>query len=134
MPFYYFYCRQDALEYPIIVKDGFSWWAFLMTVIWLAYKRMWFLASIILCTNVALHIAISTHYTIFLDIFVMMVLGGIGNNLYMMKLRQYNHALIEIVYARNETKAHVKYLEGQDINVPLYTNFTTLCGQFVWKT
>lgn len=71
----------------ILVKVGFSWPAFLVPLLWLAYKRMWIVLALFLAVEAGLaalsFAALASDDVIFiLSLAVNVILGLEGNDLY----------------------------------------------------
>jgi hypothetical protein len=118
----------------IAIKDGFSWWAFFFTYLWLLYNRLW---DVIFSTLLAV-IFIGIHFYLvdyiggyhFLEyyvkfitwiiIYMPLILGSLGNRMITRKyvhdyllLSPYTFQPVKSIIATTRDNAILKYIEKE---------------------
>jgi hypothetical protein len=101
-------------EDAILVKEGFSWPAFFVPLIWLVYKRMWialaFYVAAIGGLTVLAQIALVPESAVFLGNFaVNLILGLEGNDLYRWTLARRRFREQAVVLGSNLITAEQRY-------------------------
>lgn len=121
MKVYTVHHRQEAsgsltglAEDAILVKEGFSWPAFLFGPLWLLYKRMWIVFVFYLAVELALGAAaysgqLPDDATTVLSFAVQILLGLEGNGLYRWTLRRRRYRERGIVAADNLAQAEHRF-------------------------
>jgi hypothetical protein len=116
--------RQEAsgsliglAEDAILVKEGFSWPAFFVPLIWLVYKRMWIVLAFYIAATVALMLvaqgAVVPDSAIFVGSFALnLILGLQGNDLYRWTLGRRRYREQAVVIGRNLVAAEQRYFEA----------------------
>jgi hypothetical protein len=116
--------RQEAsgsliglAEDAILVKEGFSWPAFFVPLIWLVYKRMWIVLAFYIAATVALMVfaqgAVVPDSAIFVGSFALnLILGLQGNDLYRWTLGRRRYREQAVVIGRNLVAAEQRYFEA----------------------
>lgn len=104
----------------VLVKEGFSWMAFLFTVIWALVHRMWWVAMgvfalfvLIGSALVALGVGETTDGLITLAL--MVGVGMVGNDLRRWTLARADFQEVAIVSGKNVEDATRRFLDGADI-------------------
>lgn len=104
----------------VLVKEGFSWMAFLFTVIWALAHRMWWVAMAVFAlfvligsALVALGVGETTDGLITLAL--MVGLGMVGNDLRRWTLARADFQEVAIVSGKNAEDATRRFLDGADI-------------------
>jgi hypothetical protein len=101
-------------EDAIFVKEGFSWPAFFVPLIWLIYKRMWW----VLAGFVAVEIALTTFIAasglgdgsaIAVSFAINLIMGFEGNDLYRWSLARRRYKLAAIVTGAGQEDAEHRY-------------------------
>ena len=91
--------RHDAE--PILVREGFSWGAFLFGPIWLAVHRAWVAAALSLAAYVLIAVLASPALGPVLGRGLALTLGLTGNDLWRWALEQRGYALLHVLAARD---------------------------------
>jgi hypothetical protein len=104
-------------EDAILVKEGFSWPAFFVPLIWLIYKRMWIVLAFYVAATVALTLlaqgALVAEGAIFVGTVALnLILGLEGNDLYRWTLARRRYREQAVVIGRNLVTAEQRYFEG----------------------
>jgi hypothetical protein len=104
-------------EDAILVKEGFSWPAFLVPLIWLVYKRMWIVLPFYIAATAALTIlsqsAVVAGSAVFVgNLAVNLVLGLQGNDLYRWTLQRRRYREQAVVVGHNLVTAEQRYFEA----------------------
>jgi hypothetical protein len=118
MAIYTVHSRADAPDDPLFVKDGFSWPAFLFTLIWALAKRMWIVAAIIATYFIVTGlIAASTPREDFWQFLASLVLGLIlgfeGNDLRRWSLARRGYGEVSVIEAQDLEEAELKFFAGR---------------------
>ena len=107
---------QNRLDGIRFVRDGFSWSAFIIPVIWLLWHRAWGAFAVILLIDIGLAIS-GTRFglpgpTVTLaGILVMVYVGLEARNLYAGALERRQFQLADIVYGRSLSEAETRFFE-----------------------
>jgi hypothetical protein len=124
MRIYTVHHRQEASgsltglgEDAILVKDGFSWPAFFVPLLWLIYKRMWIVLAFYLAATAGLtalaQFALATENAVFAgNLAINLILGLEGNNLYRWTLARRRYRERAVVVGRNLVTAEQRYFEA----------------------
>ena len=101
-------------EDVILVKEGFSWPAFLVPLIWLIYKRMWIVLAFYLAATAALtllgQIAVVPESALFVGSFALnLILGLEGNDLYRWTLARRRYREHAVVMGNSLVSAEQRY-------------------------
>jgi hypothetical protein len=98
------------------VEEGFSWRAFIFSVFWLLYKRLWVPALILIAVNATLvgfeemKILHATSIAI-LQLGIGMVVGYHGNDWYRARLKSKGYILADIVSGENLLRAEQRFYD-----------------------
>ncbi len=124
MKIYTVHHRQEASgsltglsEDAILVKEGFSWPAFFIPLIWLLYKRMWivlvfYLAATAVLTAVAQCAAVAESDVFVGNVAVNLILGLQGNDLYRWTLQRRRYREQAVVLGQNLVTAEQRYFDA----------------------
>ena len=124
MKIYTVHHRQEASgsltglgEDAILVKEGFSWPAFLVPLIWLLYKRMWivlvfYLAATAILTAIAQGAAVAESAVFVGNLAVNLILGLQGNDLYRWTLQRRRYREQAVVMGQNLVTAEQRYFDA----------------------
>ena len=124
MRIYTVHHRQEASgsltglgEDAILVKEGFSWPAFLVPLIWLVYKRMWIVLAFYIAATAGLTMlaqsAVVAETAVFVGNFaVNLILGLQGNDLYRWTLQRRRYREQAVVLGQNLVTAEQRYFEA----------------------
>ena len=124
MKIYTVHHRQEASgsltglgEDVILVKEGFSWPAFFIPLIWLIYKRMWIVLAFYIAVTVGLtvlaQVALMPESAVFVATFVLNLIFGLeGNDLYRWTLGRRRYREQAVVMGSNLVTAEQRYFEA----------------------
>lgn len=107
----------DLADDTVFVKDGFSWPAFLIPMLWLIYRGMWF----VLLGYIAVLIATSTLMGLLgvddltalaVGFAVNLLMGFEGNDLLRWTLSRRGLRAVAVVQARSLTSAERRFFQG----------------------
>jgi hypothetical protein len=130
---------SEALDRAEVVKDGFSWGAFLFTFLWFFLNRLWLTGIGILIAVVALPavlqaLDVGTGTAIVAELLLSFLIGLEANSLRRWTLRRRKPA-VDVVTAsdRNEAeaKAFSRWLEG--VREPRLPVVSTLLGRTAYR-
>ena len=121
MRIYTVHHRQEASgsltglgEDAILVKEGFSWPAFFVPLIWLVYKRMWIVLAFYIVAAAGLTVlaqaAVVPETAVFLGNFALnLILGLEGNDLYRWTLARRRYREQAVVMGNSLVSAEQRY-------------------------
>ncbi len=101
-------------EDAVFVKEGFSWPAFLIPVIWLIYKRMWWvLAAVVavqaLVGGLSVWIGLPETVSVIGSLVISFILGFEGNELYRWTLARKRYQLAAVVAGAGREEAEFRF-------------------------
>lgn len=106
--------KTDPAERTVLVREGFSVWAFLLHVLWLLANRLWLAAVVFVLLLVTLdyvgrvyhlsHVSIWT-----LQFLMQLILGFMAHDLQRTKLQRRGFRFAGIVAAESELMAERRY-------------------------
>lgn len=111
-----------ALDRALVVKDGFSWGAFLFTVLWFFAHRLWLagllVAAAIVTVAVCAYLAGAGPGAIWLAVFLSSILVGLeASSLRRWTLGRRGRPVVDVLSAGSaaeaETKAFERWLSGE---------------------
>ena len=108
--------NQQPLDSVILVREGFSWLAALLTLFWMLYNRVWIAAVAILAYNVAIALIqewaiISDDVVVVLNSIALIIIGYYANDWYRWALARRGYVLTDIVSASNEEQAEQRFYD-----------------------
>lgn len=121
MKIYTVHHRQEATgsltgiaDDAVLVKQGFSWPAFLVPLIWLVWKRMWIVLALYLAVGMGLAAAayaelVSQGAVTAASLAVNLILGFQGNDLYRWTLERRRYREQAVVAGRDLAAAEHRY-------------------------
>ena len=124
MRIYTVHHRQEATgsltglgEDAVLVKEGFSWPAFFIPLIWLVYKRMWIVLAFYVAATVGLALladfAAAPETAVFVgSVAINLLLGLEGNDLYRWTLARRRYREQAVVVGRNLVTAEQRYFQA----------------------
>ena len=124
MKVYTVHYRQEASgsliglgEDAILVKEGFSWPAFLVPLIWLAYKRMWIVLAFYVAAAAGLTLLeqgeVVAESALFVgNLALNLILGLEGNDIYRWSLQRRRYREHAVVVGQNLVSAEQRYFEA----------------------
>ncbi len=113
MKLYSVYVRKHApnpLESALFVKQGFNFWAFLLTPVWSLYKRLWIVSAVLIAVSVLLAHSDSIAFNLISVVFSIWF-GMEANNFLTMKLERKNYILFDVVGARDKYSAEQRFYD-----------------------
>jgi hypothetical protein len=90
---------------PALVREGFSWGAFLFGPIWLAAHRAWIPAAFALAAGILILVLFPPPDRVFLMLALAVLLGLSGQDLRRWSMRQRGFTLAQVIAARTEPEA-----------------------------
>lgn len=107
----------ELADDAVFVKDGFSWPAFLMPLIWLPYRGMWLAFAGYLSVVGAILLLVSRVEIDGLSVFALgvavnLLMGFEGNDLLRWKLSREGLRTIAVVQARSLSSAERRFFQG----------------------
>jgi len=96
---------------PVLVREGFSWGAFLFGPLWLAGHRAWIAAALTLAAGVLIVVLAKGAIAAALLAALTVLLGVSGNDLRRWSLDHRGYLLSEVVAARSEIEALGRLLD-----------------------
>jgi Protein of unknown function (DUF2628) len=104
---------EDVLEEADLVKDGFSWGAFLFTFLWFFWHRLWLAGLGVLAAVVALNVALALLGMRFLpaftaDLLLMLLIGLEASSLRRWTLERQGRPAVDAVVAADRDEAEMK--------------------------
>ena len=110
----------DAERDLVLVKEGFSWPAFVAGVLWALWHRLWLFALLLAVAAGAINgIAYLTGADPFaggvLSFALAVAVGWIGNDMRRRVLEKKSFAFVGVVTARNDDDAVRRFLDGDAI-------------------
>jgi hypothetical protein len=111
-----------ALDDAVLVRDGFSWGAFIFQVLWCLYRRLWLAAVVLLVLTVGadllMHWAGLPAWAVAAVSLIIVILFALeANDLRRLKLERQGMMLAGVVVASNKNEAEARafslWLEGR---------------------
>jgi hypothetical protein len=101
------------------VRDGFSFWAFLIGPIWMLRHRLWLVLLIYVGLNAALHAALwavdaSVGIRVFVSLLVALLIGVEAGSLRRWTLRRRGWRELGVVVARDQDEAERRFFDSWD--------------------
>ena len=98
---------------PVLLRDGFSWGAFLFGPFWLLLHRAWIPAAIVLAAYVLVGFLLPEPIQGVVSLGLMVGLGFSGNDLRAWSLEQQGFLLAHVLTARTEADALARLLTSR---------------------
>src|SRR3954467_3128550 len=104
---------DDALERAELVKDGFSWSAFLFTFLWFFWHRLWLaglgvLAAVLALTGVLQVLSVRPGVAVAGDLLLMFLIGLEASSLRRWTLERHGRPAVDAVVAADRDEAEMK--------------------------
>jgi Protein of unknown function (DUF2628) len=108
----------QGADRAVMVKEGFSWPAFLIALPWLIWHRMWmvlllYLAAVIGLVALAEYVPLPDDAVTIVSILIALLLGFEGNNLLRWTLARRGYEEIGEVVAETPQAAEMRFFERQ---------------------
>ena len=119
MNVYTVHMRRHGLDQDsdiVLVKEGFSWPAFLFTVLWALYNRLWVVAAIVLLAFVSLelvarYLGISEAVLMVAEVGLSVLVGFLAHDCRRESLTRAGFENLDVVIADNQTSAEQRYFD-----------------------
>tara|TARA_B100001142_G_C14125343_1_gene574720 strand:+ start:139 stop:537 length:399 start_codon:yes stop_codon:yes gene_type:complete len=126
MNFYTIHLRRHGLDFErdvSVIKEGFSWPAFFLSIIWACYHRLWLAMGIYILIQVTFYILFQVVNLDqlsqgFVTIGVSIIFGFLANDLLQLKLSKDGFELFAIVIEKNKEQAYRQFLN----DFPIYSD------------
>jgi len=102
-----------ARRSPVLLKEGFSWGAFLFGWIWLLLHRAWIPSVLALAAGVLIGALTSAGARVLLEIGLALLLGLNGRDLVRWSLARRGYTLAHVLAARDADSALARLLTGR---------------------
>jgi hypothetical protein len=104
---------DDALEQAELVKDGFSWGAFLFTFLWFFWHRLWLAGLGVLAAMLALNVVLQAlgvrpGVAFAADLLLMLLIGLEASSLRRWTLERHGRPAVDAVVASDLEEAETK--------------------------
>jgi len=101
---------------PLFVREGFSWWAFVLTVLWTLYHRLWLASAAVAAAEISIYALAKSHFLGPVSIEVLMMAvhvtcGLWGNDWLRHKLSRGGYAIAGVVAAENLAHAQLRFID-----------------------
>jgi hypothetical protein len=106
--------QNSKIEDVLLVKAGFNWQAFLFSIFWFLFNRLWLFSFLFLMYCFMVNIFLSSFASKVFIVLTNVVLGFEAENILVYRFRKENYYFVGIAMGRDEDEAKVKFLE--DIN------------------
>jgi len=119
MKIYTVHLRRQGLDPDrdlVLVREGFSFMAFLFSILWLLWHRLWLAAVIVFAAQMVIAglvywLSANEPAILIVDIFTSIVVGLIAHDLQRWKLGQTGYVEQGVVSGRNKDDATRRYLD-----------------------
>jgi hypothetical protein len=103
----------------VLVRDGFSFWAFLIAPIWMLWRRLWLVFVIYIVINALLHAGLwaagaSGGVRVFVSLLVALLVGVEAGSLRRWTLGRRRWRELAVVVARNRDEAERRFFDAWD--------------------
>ncbi len=100
----------------VFVKEGFNWYAFLFTLVWALWNRMWWVALGLVGVQAALNVAIwltglNEFGQTVISLGVAILFGTLANDLYRWTLERKGFDVSSVVVGPNADEAMVRFFD-----------------------
>ena len=107
----------DLADDTVFVKDGFSWPAFLISMLWLIYRGMWwvllgYIAVVIATSTLMSLLGVDDTTALAVGFAVNLLMGFEGNDLLRWTLSRSGLRPVAVVQARSLTSAERRFFQG----------------------
>lgn len=96
---------------PMIIKQGFSFWALIFNFLWAIYHKMWFVAGVVVLINfITLSFNPSSTWMMVEKIIQFFVFGFFASEIREFYAKKQGLQLDDVILAGSEEEAEVKYV------------------------
>ena len=101
---------------PIFIREGFNIWAFVFTLFWTLYHRLWRWSLLIVAVNVVLALATKSHYIgndtgSIIQIAFNLLVGFHANDWLREGLSRRGYVMADVTAAESSLRAEQRYFE-----------------------
>lgn len=117
-----------SLDQIVFVKQGFSWPAFLFTIVWCLWRRLWIAAAFLLVLFVAIGTLFSDGAAAALTFVVSLIIGSWANDLRRRLLLAAGYQETQLAPGRNLEEAELRYFASAskaEVQTPPVTSKST---------
>ncbi len=108
---------QDPLDQAdelIFVREGFSWFAFLLPLIWLIYQKLWvelvvYFIIVMLFQSLILYFGVGESLSLYFTLFINLIFGFESNNIRRWNLDRADYQMVGSVCGRNQKESEIKF-------------------------
>ncbi len=104
---------QDSIESAVLVKNKFSYLAFLLPIVWILVKRLWWLLlgyGVVMVALSALDLIIPFWASMLVSVFVAFLIAIEAPNLQAWSLRQKGYREVMTLYAEDRDHCEARYI------------------------
>ncbi len=107
---------SNTLESPVFVREGFSMYAFIFTILWALYNRCYYFSALVLAVNIAIVLAVELHVmsdaaATITQIAVQFLIGAHANDVLRDRLRRNGYIVQDIAAADSLLRAQQRYFD-----------------------
>lgn len=105
----------------VFVEEGFSWMAFIFSIFWTLFNRLWLASVILFVIYMAVEIlndvgTIPVMSFALVKVSIDVLLGFFADDILRAKLDRKGYVFYAIVAGENQAQAQLRFLERRDIN------------------
>lgn len=105
-----------AQQRPVFIKEGFNFWAFLLTLLWTLYNRLWLASLLLFAFNVVLFIMLKNHMLSMYSVGAInfgfhLIIGFLANDWLRAKLARRGYIMADISASDTLLRAEQRYFE-----------------------
>lgn len=113
--------KEEAIEDLVLLKEGFSWSAFLFSGLWFVYHRMWKEVFALIIINFIFAAfgksgLLSNFDLVCLELTMAVIIGLNANYWYANYLKERSYKLTGLVFGKNSIEAKINFIEGAEVN------------------
>ncbi|AUG54709.1 DUF2628 domain-containing protein [Thalassospira marina] len=107
--------HADPIEDAVLVREGFNFWAFLLTGLWALFHRQWLAFICLLVVSGLVNLAIylangGPEMEFLLNIVISIGFGLVANDLHRRKLAKQGWKMVDIIASSSERDALYQYV------------------------
>jgi len=95
----------------IVIEEGFSWIAALLSIFWALYHKMWLVVAIVIIANIIITTINIEELTLAFKLVLMLIFGVCASDIKENYLKRNNYLLEDIIVANSKIEAELKFLE-----------------------
>lgn len=106
----------SMVEKPVFIKEGFNLWAFLLTVVWALYHRLWLVSLLLVAFNVTMFYCVRIQLFSSISFGILhlafhVICGLYGNDWIRAKLTRRGYIMADITAGDSLLRAEQRYFE-----------------------